>query len=124
MDGKQRNIDYNQMRKHMSNEQLSYYGVYIDAYQNYLSSIDAYICHPETTIPNTSKIYSKIDHALWAIQPRTEYNVTEPWRYRIYYALAWTCSALGLHSLRDKAVRRFVVTPQFQNYVENLEKNI
>lgn len=123
MDSKQRNIAYNQMREHMSNEQLAYYGVYFDAYQNYLSSIDAYICNPEKTIPNTSKIYSKMDHALWAIQPSAEYNVTEPWRYRIYFTLAWTLSVVGLHFLRDKVVRRFVVTPQFQNYTESLEKN-
>lgn len=117
MCGKQRMIDYNQMHKHMSKEQLDYYGHYFDAYQNYLSSIDAYINPPETTIPSTNKIYYYMDNALWAVQPKSEYNVPEPWRYRIYFALAFSLSTLGLHNLKDKVVRRFVATPKFENNI-------
>lgn len=113
MCGQQRTMDFNQMHKSMSKEQLTYYGHYFDAYRNYLSTIDAYINPPETVIPSTSKIYRYMDNALWATQPKAEYNVPEPWRYRIYYVLARTLSALGLHNLKDEVVRRFVATPKF-----------
>ncbi|VVC31073.1 NAD(P)-binding domain,Short-chain dehydrogenase/reductase SDR [Cinara cedri] len=118
MCGEQRAIDYIQMHKYMSKEQLAYYGLYFDAYQNYLSSIDAFINPPETTIPRTNKIYCYMDNALWAVHPKAEYNVPEPWRYRIYSALACTLSTLGLHNFKDKVVRRFVATPKFENCIE------
>lgn len=119
MCGKQRMIDYEQIRKCMTNEQLIYYGSHIDVYQNYLSSIDTYINHPEITIPSSNQVYRLMDHALWAAQPKVEYNVTEPWRYRIYYALSWTLSAFGLHIVRDKVVRQFVATPRYKNNFDN-----
>lgn len=119
MCSQQRIMDYNQMHKYLSKEQKAYYGPYLNAYQNYLSSIDAYIKPPETTIPSTNKIYCYMDNALWAIKPKAEYNVPEPWRYRIYFALAWTLSTLGFHNLKDKVVRQFVATPKFENYITN-----
>lgn len=119
MDGQQRLIDFKQMHEHMDSEQLAYYGTYFDAYQSYLSSVDAYIQKPETSIPSNYQVYSEMDDALWAVQPKSEYCVTEPWRYRTYYTLAWILSAFGLHHVRDKVVRRFVATPQFKNYDTN-----
>jgi len=118
MNGQQRIIDYKQMHKHMNEEQLTYYGAYFGAYQDYLSSIDAYIKCPELTIPSHNIIYYQMDHALWATQPKAEYNVPDPWRYRIYFTLAVTLSILGLHNLRDKVVRQFVATPKFQSCIE------
>ncbi|KAE9523969.1 hypothetical protein AGLY_015616 [Aphis glycines] len=115
MNGEQRMIDYKDMCDNMNKEQLTYYGAYMQAYQNYLSTIDPYINPPEITIPSTNKIYCLMDSALWAVKPKAEYNVPEPWRYRIYFAIAWTLSSLGLHYFKDKVVRRFVATPQFHN---------
>lgn len=116
MSGKQRTIDYTQIHDQMNEEQSAYYGAYIDAYQNYLSYIDA--CDPDTTIPENNKIYYEMDNALWTAQPKMEYSVSEPWRYRVYYAIASTLSTLGLHSFKDKIVRKFVATPNFQNYTK------
>lgn len=123
MSGQQRKINYSQMRENMNNEQLMYYGTYFDAYQNYLSTIEPFINSPEITIPRTNKIYCKMDNALWAIPPKVEYSVPEPWRYRIYYSLAWTLSLLGLHYFRDRVVREFVATPNFKNYIGSQEEN-
>jgi len=114
MNGQQRTIDYRHIRKHINHEQLMYYGSYMDKYENYLSSIDAYMCHPETTIPSGNKIYSQMDNALWALQPKAEYSVPEPWRYKGYSILARTLSLLGLHNIKDEVVRRFVATPKFK----------
>lgn len=122
MSGQQRIIDYKQMREHMTGEQLAYYGDFFDTYQNYLSSIEAYIDSPEKTIPSSNKIYSQMDSALWADQPKAEYTVPEPWRYRVYYTVAWTLSVFGFHRLKDKVVRCFVATPQFKNTVKNPEE--
>lgn len=123
MNGQQRTIDYNKMYENMSTEQLTYYGAYFDAYQNYLSSIDAYIYDLEEVIPRTNKIYCIMDNALWASQPKAEYSVPEPWRYKVYFYLAWVLSASGLHYFRDKVVSQFVNTPHFQNYVTNQDKH-
>uniref|UniRef100_A0A2H8TKC7 Corticosteroid 11-beta-dehydrogenase isozyme 2 n=2 Tax=Melanaphis sacchari TaxID=742174 RepID=A0A2H8TKC7_9HEMI len=123
MNGEQRIIDYKDMRDNMNKEQLAYYGAYMQAYQNYLSTIDAYINPPEITIPSTSKLYSLMDNALWAIQPKAEYNVPEPWRYKIYFAVAWTLSSLGLHYFKDKVVRKFVATPQFHSNIASQVEN-
>ncbi|XP_060844494.1 D-beta-hydroxybutyrate dehydrogenase, mitochondrial isoform X2 [Rhopalosiphum padi] len=121
MNGEQRTIDFKDMCDNMNKEQLAYYGAYMQIYQNYLSTIDAYINPPEITIPSTNKIYCLMDNALWAVQPKAEYNVPEPWRYRIYFAVAWTLSSLGLHYFKDKVVRQFVATPQFHNIAENVK---
>ncbi|XP_026817855.1 D-beta-hydroxybutyrate dehydrogenase, mitochondrial [Rhopalosiphum maidis] len=122
MNGEQRMIDFKDMCDNMNKEQLAYYGAYMQTYQNYLSTIDAYINPPEITIPSTNKIYYLMDNALWAVQPKAEYNVPEPWRYRIYFAVAWTLSSLGLHYFKDKVVRQFVATPQFHNIIaENVK---
>jgi len=114
MNGQQRTIDYSAIRENMSKEQLTYYGSYLDEYQSYLSSIDAYISHPAKTIPSNNKIYYQMDNALWAIQPKTQYSVPQPWRYKIYFLLARTLSFFGLHNFKDKVVRRFVATPRFK----------
>jgi len=114
MNGQQRKNDFNQMRKHMNSEQLAYYGSYFDKYQNYLSSIDAYISHPGKTIPSDNKIYSQMDNALWALEPKAEYNVPEPWRYKRYFILTWILSSFGLHGFKDEIIRWFVATPRFK----------
>lgn len=124
MSGEQRMIDYKDMRNNMNKEQLAYYGAFMCSYQNYLSNIDVYINPPETTIPSSNKIYCQMDNALWAVHPKAEYNVPEPWRYRIYFAVAWTLSSLGLHYFKDKVVRRFVATPQFHNNIESQVENV
>jgi len=124
MNGDQRIIDYRDMCNNMNKEQLDYYGAFMYAYQNYLSKIDAYINPPEITIPRTNKIYCQMDNALWAVQPKAEYNVPEPWRYRIYFVVAWTLSSLGLHYFRDMVVRQFVATPQFHNNIANQIENV
>lgn len=123
MSGLQRKIDFNKIRENMNKEQLWYYGAYIDAYQNYLASIDQYMCCPETTIPSTNTIYHQMDKALWTINPRPEYNVPNPWRYKIYYSAALMLSTLGLYKFRDRVVRMFVNTPQFKNNTASQEKN-
>ncbi|XP_060858990.1 retinol dehydrogenase 5-like [Metopolophium dirhodum] len=117
MNGERRSIDYKDMCDNMNKDQLAHYGAYMDAYQNYLSTIDAFIDPPEITIPSTNKIYCQMDNALWAIQPKTEYNLPKSWRYKIYFALAWTLSSLGLHYYKDKVVRRFVATPQYHDNI-------
>ncbi|XP_022178484.1 retinol dehydrogenase 7 [Myzus persicae] len=124
MNVEQRMIDYEDMCNNMNKEQLAYYGAFMYTYQNYLSTIDAYINPPEITIPSTNKIYCQMDNALWAVHPKAEYNVPEPWRYRIYFAVAWTLSSLGLHYLKDKVVRRFVATPQFHDNIASSVENI
>ncbi|XP_003247453.1 retinol dehydrogenase 7 isoform X2 [Acyrthosiphon pisum] len=124
MNGEQRMIDYKEMCNNMNKEQLAYYGAFMDTYQNYLGNIDVYISPPETTIPSTNKIYCQMDNALWAVEPKSEYNVPEPWRYRIYFAVAWTLSSLGLHYFKDKVVRKFVATPQFRNNFASQVENI
>lgn len=111
------------MRENMNEEQLSYYGAYIDAYQNYLASIDPYMCCSEVTIPSTYKIYHQMDKALWTINPRPEYNVSDPWRYKIYYFAALILSTFGLYNFRDKVVRMFVSTPRFKNNAASQGKN-
>lgn len=115
MSGQQRTIAYNEMHEHMNVEQLAYYGAYIDAYQNYLSSIDAYINRPDVAIPSSNKIYSEMDNALWSTKPKSEYSVPAPWRYKIYHFSAWILSVFGLHYYKDKVVRQFVNTPKFKN---------
>jgi len=123
MNGEQRIIDYKDICDSMNKEQLAYYDAYMQAYQSYLNTIDPYINPPEITIPSTNKVYCLMDNALWAVQPKAEYNVPEPWRYRIYFAITWTLSLLGLHYFKDKAVRRFVATPQFRN-ISSQAKNV
>lgn len=115
MNGQQRTIDYNAIRENMSNEQLTYYGSYLDEYQSYLNKIDAYISNPTKTIPSSNKIYHQMDNALWAIHPKTEYNVPQPWRYKIYFIMARTLSLFRLHNFKDEVIRQFVATPRFKN---------
>lgn len=123
MCGNQRIIDYGQIRDNLSDEQYSYYGSHMNNYQNYLDSLDKYIDPPGSIIPYNNKIYQLMDHALWAARPRDEYNVPEPWRYKVYYVLTRILNAFGLHDIKDQVVRRFVSSPQFEYSNQNEDEN-
>jgi len=96
MNGEQRRIHYKHIYDNMNKDQLAIFSSYMNIFQNYLNTIDASINPPEITIPSTNKIYCQMDDALWAVQPKAEYNLPQPWRHKIYFSIAWIIFRLAL----------------------------
>lgn len=114
------------MREHLSEEQLAYYSDHIKSCEHFLNSVDGYITTPDTTaiIPIGNTIYSYMDNAIWEYEPKHQYYVPDPLRYKFYFAVTSILSIFGLHYLKDKALRRFVCIPSFKSHASYLKKYV